>query len=71
MSGRDQAKGMGDLEDSRSDLDTLEQFINFLVRHFLTKLGENVSQLSRANVAISFLIKDLETTDKLLCNMTT
>ena len=71
MSGCDQAKGMGDVEDLRSDLHTLEQFINLLVRHFLTKLGENVSQLSCANVAISFLIKDLETTDKLLYNKTT
>ena len=54
------------MEDVRSDLNTLEQLINLLVRHLLTELGENISQLSSADIAVPFLIEDLETTDKLL-----
>ena len=59
------------MEDVRSNLNTLEQLVNLLVRHFLTELGEDVSQLSSANVTISFLIKDLEPTDELLCDRET
>ena len=54
------------MEDVRSDLNTFEQLINLLVRHLLTKLGENISQLSSADITVPFLIKDLESTDKLL-----
>jgi len=60
------AAGKGEVEDVRSDLDALEQLINLLIRHLLAKLGEDVSQLSSTNVTVSFLIEDLETTDKLL-----
>ena len=56
----------GEVEDVRSDLNALEQLVNLLVRHLLTELGEDISQLSSADVTISFLIKHLETTDKLL-----
>jgi hypothetical protein len=59
------------MEDVRSDLNALEQLVNLLVRHLLTELGEDISQLSSANVAISFLIKDLEPTDELLCDRET
>lgn len=59
---------MGDVEGARSDLNTLEQLINLLVRHLLAELGEDISQLSGTNEAISFLIKDLETADKFLYN---
>lgn len=54
-------------EDSRADLDTLQQLIHFLVRHLLSTLGENVSQLSSTNKPVSFLIEDLEPSDELLC----
>lgn len=59
-------EGGGEVEDARSDLNTLEQFIDLLVRHLFTELSEDVSQLSSANVTVSFLIKYLETTDELL-----
>jgi len=54
------------VEDVRSDLNALEQLVNLLVRHLFTELSEDISQLSSANVTVSFLIKDLETTDKFL-----
>ena len=54
--------------DARSDLNTLEQLIDLLVRHLLTELGEDVSQLPSANVTVSFFIKYLETADELLCS---
>ena len=54
------------MEDVRSDLNALEQLVNLLVRHLFTELSEDISQLSSANVTVSFLIKDLETTDKFL-----
>jgi len=59
------------VEDTRSDLNTLEQLIDLLVRHLLTELGEDVSQLSSADVTVSFFIKYLETTDELLYSMGT
>ena len=57
-----------EVESVRSDLNTLEQLIDLLVRHLFTKLGEDVSQLSSTNVTVPFLIEDLETTDELLCS---
>lgn len=54
------------MEDVRSDLNALEQLVNLLVRHLLAELGEDISQLSSTDIAVSFFIKDLETTDKLL-----
>lgn len=54
------------MEGARSDLNTLEQFIDLLIRHLLTELGEDVSQLSSADVTISFFIEYLETADELL-----
>lgn len=59
------------MEDIRSDLNTLEQFVNLFVRHLLTELCEDISQLSSTNVTIPFLIKHLETTDKLLYDQIT
>jgi len=56
------------VEDVRSDLNTFEQLINLLVCHLLTELGENISQLSSTDITVPFLIKDLESTDKLLYN---
>jgi len=56
------------VKDARPDLNTFEQLINLLVRHLLTKLGENIPQLSSTDITVPFLIKDLETTDKLLYN---
>ena len=56
------------MEDVRSDLNTFEQLINLLVCHLLTELGENISQLSSTDITVPFLIKDLESTDKLLYN---
>ena len=56
------------MEDVRPNLNALEQLINLLVRHLLAELGEHVSQLPGTNVAVSFLIKDLKTADKLLYN---
>ena len=56
------------MKDVRSDLNAFEQLIDLLVRHLLTELGENVSQLSSADITVPFLIEDLETTDKLLYN---
>ena len=56
------------MEDIRSDLNALEQLINLLVRHLLTELSENISQLSSTDITVSFLIEDLEPADKLLYN---
>lgn len=56
------------MEDVRSDLNALEQLVNLLVRHLLTELGEDISQFSSTNVTVSFLVEDLESPDKLLCD---
>ncbi len=56
------------LEDSRSDLNTLEQLVNLFVRHLLTELCEDVAKLSGTNEAISFLVEYLEATDEFLCD---
>lgn len=58
---------MGDVKDVRSNLNSLEQLIDLLVRHLLTELGEDISQFSSTNVTVSFLVEDLESPDKLLC----
>lgn len=60
--------GSGGVEDVRSDLNALEQLINLLVRHLLAELGEDISQLSSTDITVSFLVENLETTDKLLYN---
>ena len=56
------------MKDVRSDLNALEQLINLLVRHLLAELGEDISQLSGTDITVSFLVENLETTDKLLYN---
>lgn len=56
-----------DGENSRANLHTLHQLINFLFRHLLAQLCEDVSQLSSADEAIALLVKHLEATNKFLC----
>lgn len=50
-----------------SNLHALQEFVHFLVTQLLAQAGENVAQLTCTDVAISFLVKDLETADKFLC----
>lgn len=55
----------------RADLYTLHQLVNLLIRHLLSELRKNVSQLSCADETVALLIEDLEATDELLlkrCN---
>ena len=41
-------------------VDSLEQLVHLVVAHLLAQVGENVSQLSNANVSRHLLVKDLE-----------
>lgn len=51
---------------SRPNLHTLKQLINLLITKLLSKRREHISQLPSTNVSIPFLVKHLETADKLL-----
>jgi hypothetical protein len=51
---------------SRPNLHTLKQLINLLITQLLTQRSEHISQLASANVAITLLVKHLETADELL-----
>lgn len=50
----------------RSDLDALEQLVDFVVAELLAETGEDVSELTGTNEAVTFLVKHLETTDEFL-----
>jgi hypothetical protein len=50
---------------SLSYLNTLEQLIDFLIAKLLTQTSQDISQFSSSNVAVSFLVKDLESANEL------
>ena len=53
--------------DLRSNLGALQELVYLLVRHLLSELRQDVSELSRADEAVPLLVEHLETTDELLC----
>lgn len=56
---------------SRSDLYTLEQFIDLFVAQFFTQASEHIAQLAGANVTVTLLVEYLETPDEFLCSSPT
>ena len=53
--------------DLRSNLGALQELVYLLVRHLLSELRQDISQLAGTNESVSFLVKHLESTDELLC----
>jgi hypothetical protein len=51
----------------RSNLNTLEEFVDLLISHLLAELGQDITKLPCADKTVPFFIKNLEATDKLLC----
>lgn len=51
---------------SRANLNTLQQFIDLLVRHLFAKLRENVSEFASTYKPIPFLVKYLKSANEFL-----
>lgn len=49
-----------------TDLNALHEFVHLLIAQLLAQAGKNVAQFSCTDIAITFLVKDLEATNEFL-----
>jgi hypothetical protein len=54
-------------QDSRGDLDALQQLIDLGIRQLLSQAREDVAELSHSNEAVALLVEHLKATNELLC----
>ena len=50
----------------RSDLNTLEKFIDLFVCHLLAELCQDVSEFASADKSVTLLVEHLESSDEFL-----
>ena len=53
-------------DNSRADLNPLQQFVYLIIRHLLSQLRQDISQLSSTDEPVPFFVEYLEPTDELL-----
>jgi hypothetical protein len=51
---------------SLSHLNTFEQLIDFLIAELFTKTSQDIAKFTSSDVAVSLLVKDLKSSNKLL-----
>lgn len=51
-------------QNSPANLNPLQQLINLFIAQLLSQASKNISQFSDTNESISFLVKDLETSNE-------